>query len=96
MKLYRVENEYSREDLGRLLTYCLVIADTEQKAIEIARPKFKKYYDENISDNGEEDSYYSHDYFNKLKAIEIFSETEKEQSYFIYDTKDNEEEKKYR
>lgn len=87
MKLYRVENNFSRP-LNRLLTYCIVIAENEDRAIEIAQKKFKKYYDDILSNDckGEEDEYYTYDYYNKLQAIEVFSDLSKENSYFQAET----------
>lgn len=84
MNLYRVENDFSRENLDRLLTYCLVVAETEDIAIEIAKPKFKEYYDEYLSDdcNGAEDDYYTYSFYNELKASIIFEGLDNEKAYF--------------
>jgi len=84
MKLYRVQNDnkFARHNYGNFVTYCLVVAETEEKAIELAKIKFKKYYDECLSNNGEEDDYYTCDYYNKLQATELFSDLSIECSHF--------------
>ena len=61
MKLYQVINGYWGDSYVR----CLVIADSKERAIEIARPKFKE--------DDERESYY-----NNLEAILIASGCDKE------------------
>lgn len=66
MKLFEVTNGYTGECYVRLL----VIADNEERAIDIARPSYKK-----ANDNCH---YKSDKYWNNLKAIELCYDTSKE------------------
>lgn len=50
MKLYEVTNGY----IGNNYVRCYVISDTEEKALELARIKFKLEVDKNIKESNKE------------------------------------------
>lgn len=70
MKCYRVYNGWN----GATAVYCIVIANDEKEAMELATPKFKKEAKEQLGYVNNYEDRYPKSYYTNLEAELIFDD----------------------